>query len=160
MTRSVPRRRLGWPGPLTGDGIMDTFHDFYVTNSSGPGEIRDAGPTSGASGAFMWNDPAGWPGTLLGASVHGAGEDVARIRSHPGGAEIIVTRGDTGGQAWATILDGLGSFYTGGATAADLDGDGHAEVLATVLTEQGTILTQHGAVLDGGTGAPRWTVQP
>lgn len=143
------------PGDFNGDGLADTLHQTTAQATDGAGSAFDGGATSGATGRRLWTKPLR---QRLGGSVQGPGEDFAWIRTR-GGQEVVVDalNGADLRLFWQVAFPLAANVLTSTASALDLDSDGAGEVLVTVLTRGADLsIVQHGFVLDGRTGTPRW----
>ena len=126
---------------LNGDGAQDVVFQRW----SG----HDLHATDGKTGATLWHHGTGTPGMggVTAGDVDGDGtpELVAAFLD----GFVHAVRWD-GSLLWKAAIDPEGSRAP--ATVADLDGDGAGDVL--VVSRRGTLW-----VIDGKTGAVRWTAE-
>ena len=131
-------------GDVDGDRVPDAFAAAVVADMDRETFASDRRLISGRSGATAWRPPLRT--RAAGGAVDGAGDDIVAKR----GRRLQVRDGRTGRLLWGIS----GKLAPGGSgfQAADLTGDGRAELL--ISSARGTI------ALDGRTGALRWKVEP
>ena len=129
-------------GDVDGDRVPDAFAAAVVADMDRETFASDRRLISGRSGATAWRPPLRT--RPAGGAVDGSGDDIVAKR----GRRLQVRDGQTGRLLWAAP----GKLVRGGSgfQAADLSGDGRAELL--ISSSRGTI------ALDGETGALRWKV--
>ncbi|MDP9406005.1 MAG: PQQ-like beta-propeller repeat protein, partial [Actinomycetota bacterium] len=144
---------FGVVGDLDGDRRRDSLADVVVVDVDRERFLKKRRFVAGRTGRRLWS-PDGDVQPLR-APVDGDGDDVVRLRSTARGLRVAALRGDDGSRLWRRRLrtSGFGgSFGPGGfAQAADLTGDGRAEVI--VVSDDGRI-----RVLGARHGATRWSV--
>lgn len=131
-------------GDVDGDRVPDAFAAAVVADMDRETFASDRRLISGRSGATAWRPPLRT--RAAGGAVDGAGDDI--VAKH--GRGLQVRDGQTGRLLWGVA----GKLAPGGSgfQAADLTGDGRAELL--ISSSRGTI------ALDGRTGTVRWKVAP
>lgn len=130
-------------GDADGDGVRDRYQSLY---SQGSGVVLDtaSGLVSGASGEILWGlaDGTAQPFALR-ATIDGEGDDFLRADCPGDQGTYRATDGADGSIIWSASAPGCPGFEE----AADLDGDGHADlVLQSPLT-----------VLSGADGSALWS---
>lgn len=120
---------------LDGDGSGDSAFDINVRSDEL--NTRDVGAVSGDDGRRLWD---GAVAAALDGSAGGPGRDLVAVYRRTGGSYgLEVLRGSDAAVLAAAVVQ-LGSSDPASVTGqvADLDGDGRAEVLATVTTTSAT----------------------
>ena len=138
-------------GDVDSDGRVDTIGSVVVADLERETVASVHRLMSGRTGSSLWATPIG---TLpLHAAVDGDGADVATVRQRHGGRGVVTVRdGRSGDLLWSADLRHLARWELE-LVAADLTGDGAAEVI--VRAGDGST-----RVLDGRSGAARWTLRP
>ena len=137
-------------GDVDADGLGDVGHDMLVVDLDQGVRAREHGAVLARNGRKAYDGPVGTP---LFAAVDGDGDDLAVAAKRGRLVWVTVRNGATGRRLWRVSVPAApGPNWWPWIEAADLDGDGHAEVLASALSEMGSTNT----VLDGRTGRVRW----
>jgi hypothetical protein len=154
-------------GDLNRNGAQDLT--YTLTTGTGSATKQETAVVDGATLAPLWSGAVGQP---LRASVSGGGDDLFTWTSWGALAvEVSPQQGATGAPLWTTRLVPSAEVTTGvSGSAADVTGDGRADILANVRAEKPTPQGQvpHDAarrrdlvselhVLDARTGAVLWS---
>ena len=145
-------------GDVQPDGVPDGWHDVEVADLTTHTFGSDERIVSGATGQPIRTGSVGFP---LAASVDGTGDDFVTIADGGSGTTSITTQdGATGRDLWTSAVPSpQGDFSYLWVDAADLTGDGHAElVVDTVGLDDRGNEVDHAYVLDGSSGATLWSV--
>jgi hypothetical protein len=145
-----------WPsiGDVDGDGAPDAAHEFVLVDPDAEQFLTERGAVSGRTGAKLWSGHVLEP---VFASVDGAGDDLVSVTSAADGTSVVVAARDgaTGAPLWATTL--AGASGSNATHAADVDGDGRAEVVLNVSDRAGRFGI---AVLRAVDGTVMWSSGP
>ena len=154
-------------GDLNGDGVGDLVHEIVV--GSGDTAQTEVAVVSGRTLGTLWTGPP--VGTPLRAAVSPGGDDLVRTAPFGSSAvDVTVQDGATGADVWtARVRPSSETTQYTTQSAADLDGDGLAEVIVDVRGAQpaalGTVpdevvsrqnFSNQVFVLDGRDGSLRW----
>jgi hypothetical protein len=139
-------------GDVDADGIQDLrLHN----NNSAP--FFDLSGRTGATSPY----PGRYPSAF--ASIDGQGQDALTTTTEPDPWRVIATAydGATGAQLWSVVREETqGDIPTASTFAADLSGDGHAEVLVNIGGySTHTPPALDAVVIDGATGQIRWSLR-
>jgi hypothetical protein len=143
-------------GDVDGDGVSDSGHRLAGVDFANEQFARDSGAVSGRTGDKLWT---GVPGIALPRDHDG--QDLLSMARRGGMLDLTRLAGATGANRWTTSVPG--DFLQDYAAAADVDGDGMVDLLATGVTidwEAFTIVSHPATVLDGRTGRVLWTYSP
>ncbi len=144
---SVTFVEFGIAGDLDGDRRRDSLASVVVADIDAERFSSKRRFLSGRTGRRLWSPEGG--DQPVGAAVDGDGDDVVRLDPSGPGLRVAALRGDDGSRLWGRRLRTRGSGG-GFAQAADLTGDGRAEVI--LLTDNGVT-----RVLGARRGATRWS---
>ena len=146
MVASIFLRNVG---DVDDDGAVDFAHEVeaYGFSRSGAKSARERGVVLTGTGRKAFDGRAHEP---LYGSVDGRGDDFVQLE-RADGVRVIVRNGRTNAEMWRRRV-ALKGYRFGYPIAADLTGDGRAEVLLLAYRKSGPTLL----VLDGTTHALRW----
>lgn len=143
-------------GDLDGDGVTDAGHDLQLVDLDAERFYTERGAVSGRTGAKLWSGRVRAP---LYTSVDGAGDDLASlIQLQDNTTRIIAQDGATGETLWDVVLPRRASAEE--LRAADLDGDGRAELVVQLTAGEAGDPRPSGAVLRAADGSILWSFTP
>jgi hypothetical protein len=137
-------------GDVEPDGVPDAT--YRITGGS---SVLDGGVVSGRTGEKLWSGDPGYP---VAAPVDGSGDDLVSATGGFGSPSVYTAQdGLTGAAIW---LQSLGPTFTrpGVTQAADLDGDGRADVIVSLDVGTFDWVQPKAWVLRGTDGTVLWTI--